>query len=257
MGKRKKIVVTETPIVFESEGSQLVGMLHSANAENIVILCHGFTGNKSENKRLFVEAAREFALNKMDAFRFDFFGSGDSDGEFADTTISHNIQNLRDAIHLMREKGYKKVAVLGLSMGGATAILNAPSNNVDLLVTWSSVPDMKILFENYVGNLPHDVPDLDVHEYEGWEVKRSFWEDGITHDVMAALECVTNPKLIVQGTEDSPLFVKGFHAFRDVVLPPADFMEIPDAGHTFQTPKHRRQVIRQTLIWLKRKFEQN
>ena len=257
MGKRKKIIVIETPIVFESEGNQLVGMLHSGNAENVAILCHGFTGNKSENKRLFVEAARDFALNNIDAFRFDFYGSGDSAGEFAETTISHNIQNLKDAIQLMRDKGYKKIAILGLSMGGATAILSAPLNNVDLLVTWSSVPDMKKLFDNYVRNLPHDLPNLDVHEYDGWEINRRFWEDGITHDVLSALKSVTIPKLIVQGTEDSPLFVEGFHAFRKVVVPPADFMEIPDAGHTFQTPKHRRQVIRQTLIWLRRRFEQN
>jgi uncharacterized protein len=251
---RKKKIFSEIPVTIESQGAQLVGLLHQSRSPKLVILCHGFTGNKIENKRLFVETARELAGEGFDAFRFDFFGSGDSEGDFADSLISHNIANLKDVIFWAQSQGYKKIAVLGISMGAATAILTLKDSPVDALVCWSAVPDMYQLFNKYVGAVSETAPGGNTFEYDGWLIRREFWEDATQYNIKAALATLAMPKFIVQGTGDAPLFVKGFHDFQEVVLPPADFMEIPDAGHTYQTPPHRRQVIRQTMIWLRRHF---
>jgi uncharacterized protein len=256
MSKKKKIIVNEAPVVFESENNQLAGYLHSSGSKNIIILNHGFTGNKVESKRLFVEAAREFAKGGIDAFRYDFYGSGDSAGEFAETTLSHNIQNLKDAVVLMQQRDYEKIAVLGLSMGGATCILTVSDIPVDYMITWSAVPDMEKIFQEFGGDLSADSADVQDIVYNGWKVNRTFWEDGYKHDIQSAFQNIKIPKLVIQGTEDKQLFVDGFKAFRDLAYPPADFMEMPGAGHTFQTPAHRRQVIHQSYIWLKRKLAQ-
>ena len=252
MAKHRIPTITETPVVFQSEGNQLVGIHHQAGHHKVVILCHGFTGNKIESKRLFVEAARTFCAEGYDAFRFDFYGSGDSAGDFADSLISHNIANLFDAVQWVREKGYEKIAVLGLSMGGATAVLAAAEEPADALITWSCVPDMQRLIQYYAGQLDQNNTDLQVHEHEGWLIKRKFWIDAVQRDVQKALAKIAIPKLVVQGTADEPLFLQCFREFKNAVIPPAHFMEIPGAGHTFQTPAHRKQVIRQTSIWLKR-----
>jgi pimeloyl-ACP methyl ester carboxylesterase len=261
MAKNKPRTIIETPITFQSEGNQLVGIHHQAETidgapapTKIIILCHGFTGNKIENKRLFVEAARAFASEGYDALRFDFYGSGDSAGDFADTLISHNIANLIDAMKWAREKGYARIALLGISMGGASAILTLADHPADALITWSCVPDMQRLIMFYAGKAADVSATVEVHEHEGWLIKRKFWEDAIRYNVQLSLGRIEAPKLIVQGTADESLFVQGFREFKNVVVPPADFMEIPGAGHTYQTPAHRRQVIRQTAIWLKRHF---
>ncbi len=83
-------------------------------------MCHGFTGNKSESNRLFVESARSFAKADFYVERFDFFGTGDSSGEFHESRININMQNLRDAIYRIRNRGFKRFVVLGISMGAAT-----------------------------------------------------------------------------------------------------------------------------------------
>ncbi|MDZ7315688.1 MAG: alpha/beta fold hydrolase [candidate division KSB1 bacterium] len=244
----------EEPVVIFSNGSRLIGVLHHAKGNCCIILCHGFTGQKTENKRLFVEAARTFAENGFTALRFDFYGSGDSEGEFEESRLSVNIQNLRDVISWCRDQGFSRLAVLGISMGAATAILTVGSEKVDALVCWSAVPDTKRLFAGYLPNLDEIKQLPERVEYDGWLIQRDFFLDALKYDVETAFADLSLPKFIVQGTADAPLFVEGFRRFQEVAQPPADFMEIPGAGHTFQTPHHRKQVVRQTLIWLQRQF---
>ena len=254
MQKNKSIHAREVPITIDSRGHQLVGIHHQAAGKKMVILCHGFTGNKAENKRLFVDTARMLTPEGFNVLRFDFYGSGDSEGDFSDSLLSNNIDNLKDVIAWCRAQGYVHLAVLGISMGAATAILTVVTESVEALVLWSAVPDLKQLFASHVDNPAQLTATKESVEYDGWLIGTQFFKDAVGYDVQKSLAALTLPKLIMQGTADAPVFVQGFHRFRDIVTPPADFMEIPDAGHTFQTPQHRKQVIRQTVIWLLRHF---
>ncbi|MBN1997647.1 alpha/beta fold hydrolase, partial [candidate division KSB1 bacterium] len=167
----------ERPLVLTSRGARLAGMLHESKSRKLVVMCHGFMGNKIENKRLFVDAARVFAESGFCVLRFDFYGSGDSQGDFADSLITTNIANLSDVLNWARNEGYERIAVLGLSMGAATAILTCADTQVDALVAWSAVPDMKKLFTSYLENFHEIVKKNDWFEYEGWQIKKEFWED--------------------------------------------------------------------------------
>jgi len=244
----------EKPIVFQSQDAQIVGILHTPkkSTQSLIILCHGFTGDKIESRRLFVEAARAFSHAGYAAFRFDFYGSGDSAGDFSDSLISHNISNLIDAMAWGRNQGYTTIVVLGISMGAATAILTLENQAADALIAWSTVPDMKKLFETKNTNFAKLKDQIESYEFDGWLLRRDFWEDALKYDIKNALQNLSMPKLIVQGDADQQLFVEGFEEFKLIVQPPCDFMLMPGAGHTFETVRHRKQVIRQTVTWLNR-----
>ncbi len=246
----------EYPATIRSNGAQLVGVVHGPTKGNgtAVILCHGFTGNKMENKRLFVETARALAGAGFWAARFDFFGSGDSAGEFHETRVSINIQNLRDLLAWVRSLNFENVVVLGISMGAATAILTLPGEPVDGLVLWSTVPDFRRLFEFKLGRPLESVPPIDQYEYDGWLIDRDFYLEAIGYDIESSFKKLDMPRLIVQGSEDDRVFVEGFRQFQTIARPPAEFKLIEGAGHTYQTVKHRKQVIEITLNWLKNNF---
>jgi hypothetical protein len=243
----------QIPLTITSTQVPLMAVLHKTAGSKLIIMCHGFTGNKIENRRLFVQAARAFSAEGYNVLRFDFFGSGDSPGEFEDSLISIYIENLKDVIQWGVDNGYQDIGVLGLSMGAGTAILTVSGQPVKILVTWSAVPDIKKLFETMA---PDEAlrGDFKVYDYNGWLIKREFMSDALQYDIKQAVTRVKIPKLIVQGSLDNSFFVHGFRMFQDYVVPPCDFMEIPGADHTYQNPAHRRQVIRQTIIWLKRHF---
>src|SRR5471032_1034861 len=111
----------ETPFILRTPRAHLAAVLHRAPGRRLVILCHGFTGTKTESGRLFVHTARALQKAGINALRFDFMGSGDSSGSFND--MSPNTQ-IRDALDVLKwgQRRYQKVAFLGLSFGGGTSI---------------------------------------------------------------------------------------------------------------------------------------
>src|SRR5450631_1947712 len=114
----------ETPVTIRTPHAHLATVLHRAPGTRLVILCHGFTGTKAENGRLFVQTARALQKAGINALRFDFMGSGDSSGDFNAMTPNTQIRDALDVLAWARRR-YKKIAFLGLSFGGATVICAA------------------------------------------------------------------------------------------------------------------------------------
>jgi len=84
----------EVPLVIRIPRAHLAAVLHRAPGKRLVIFCHGFTGNKAESGRLFVQTARALQKAGINALRFDFMGSGDSSGEFHQMTPNTQIQDV-------------------------------------------------------------------------------------------------------------------------------------------------------------------
>ena len=78
-------------VEIESRNLTLRGMLHIPdNAPGkvpVVCIFHGFTGTKVEPHFIFVKLSRRLEKTGIASLRFDFGGSGESDGDFEDMTI--------------------------------------------------------------------------------------------------------------------------------------------------------------------------
>src|SRR6202789_1742476 len=98
------IIRMETPIVFESKGQQVVGMLHLPEGRGrfpAALLLHGYTGTKVEQHRMLVKISRTRAEHGIASLRFDFRGSGDSAGDFEDMTIRSEVADSLEAIKFL------------------------------------------------------------------------------------------------------------------------------------------------------------
>ncbi|RPI95812.1 MAG: alpha/beta fold hydrolase, partial [Chloroflexi bacterium] len=115
---------TVKAIEFQGPLGTLRGMLHrpaAAGPSPVVLLLHGFTGQHIEDQRLFVQFARCLADGGYAVLRFDFYGSGDSDGEFDQFTMRSEVADAVTALDwLAAQPGLdiKRIGVVGLSMGG-------------------------------------------------------------------------------------------------------------------------------------------
>ncbi|MEN6351150.1 MAG: alpha/beta hydrolase, partial [Syntrophomonas sp.] len=69
----------------------------SGGSRFIIIICHGFRGVKENSGKLYAFADR---LQELGAgvYAFDFWGSGESDGEFAHMTLTSQARDLAGVI---------------------------------------------------------------------------------------------------------------------------------------------------------------
>lgn len=117
--------------VFENEGQKIYGMIHLPSGKKRVpgvVMCHGFAGNRIGKYRIYILLARRLAEAGIASLRFDFRGSGESEGNLENMTVESEVSDTLKALEYLR--GHPRVdgartGVLGNSFGGAVAVLAA------------------------------------------------------------------------------------------------------------------------------------
>jgi len=87
------------------------------------LFAHCFTCTK--NIRAAVQISRELALAGIATLRFDFTGLGESEGDFADTNFSSNVDDLVAAAAYLAEEYEAPRILVGHSLGGSAVIAAA------------------------------------------------------------------------------------------------------------------------------------
>ncbi|MFX0074801.1 MAG: alpha/beta hydrolase family protein [Candidatus Hermodarchaeota archaeon] len=247
-------------LIPSGEEKKLHGIFFYATEENvlekppILIMCHGFTGDKSEWGR-FPATAR--ALNKegYDAIIFDFSGSGENKRE--PITLTKQANDLENVYNWVKNQGYSKVAVLGLSFGGLTT-MKANLQGLKTEVLWApplllhSTEDQVDWFKD-IDKGPVEIPSSG--DYDPIIIDMSFVMDVANFRIRPALKKHITPALIVQGTADEQvpceLNKKAFSWM------PQDedhkFVEVQGATHDFED-QHLEIFVEETINWLKKYF---
>ena len=89
------------------------------------LFAHCFTCSK--NIKAISNISRALVRDGIAVLRFDFTGLGESEGEFADTNFSSNVDDLVSAAEFMAETYRAPKILIGHSLGGA-AVLQAAAN---------------------------------------------------------------------------------------------------------------------------------
>jgi alpha/beta superfamily hydrolase len=114
-------------IITNSQGEKLDYTFHNPDVRSLdlLIIGHGVTGNK--DRPFVVELAESVAKEGLAVLRFSFSGNGASGGDFRNSTISKEVEDLKAVITVAVANGYR-VSYAGHSMGGAVGVLAASSD---------------------------------------------------------------------------------------------------------------------------------
>jgi uncharacterized protein len=142
--------LNEHAIHFEVGGQRLWGMLHLplevagqvSKPVPTVLMLHGFTGQRLEPHRLFVLLSRQLAEAGIASLRFDFRGSGESEGTFDQMTVMREVEDVVAAYGLLKarpEVDSSRIGLMGLSMGGMVSALSVaqPGLEFKALSLWA------------------------------------------------------------------------------------------------------------------------
>ena len=114
---------------FPTQGQKLAALLDRPDGpvRAVALFAHCFTCGKSiKAARYIAEGLKQHGIAVL---RFDFTGLGGSEGEFANTTFSSNIDDLVAAADHLRQTIGPPAILIGHSLGGAAVL--AASHRID------------------------------------------------------------------------------------------------------------------------------
>lgn len=167
--------------------------------------------------------------------RFDFTGLGASEGDFANTNFSSNVQDLVAAAAFMRTSLKAPEILIGHSLGGAAVLAAAASiGEVRAVVTVGAPSD-----PSHVNNLFG--AQLGVIEAEGeaqvqlagrpFTIKRQFLLDAAEQNLNASTAGLRRPLMVMHSPHDRTVGIdNALHIFQ-AAKHPKSFVSLDDADH--------------------------
>lgn len=119
------IIMQEQFTFLNAKGEKLAGRLELPEipTKQAAIFAHCFTCGKDILGA--PKISRELAKSGLAVLRFDFTGLGASQGNFAETHFSSNVDDLVRAARALSENGYTTHLLVGHSLGGAAVLAAA------------------------------------------------------------------------------------------------------------------------------------
>jgi len=254
--------MTEEKISFtNSKSNKLVGILAKPSDSTdipIAIICHGFTTNKNRPK--YTELANKLYENGIASLRFDLFGHGESEGDFADITITEGVDDVLRAIEYVKSLGYTKIALIGNSFGGITSfVVSTKTKDLTALALISPVSDYP-----EVEKMRRSDQDIAKWKKDGFTIHRSskgqefrlnytFWEDIQKYLVYDIADQIKIPTLIVHGDADDLVPVDQSRKTAKLI-PDCQLIEIKGATHRYEDPNHFDQMINAVIEFIIKKM---
>ncbi len=276
--------LNEHSVHFEVQGQRLWGMLHLPlqvqTPVPTVLILHGFTGQRMEPHRLFVLFSRLLAEHGIASMRFDFRGSGESEGTFDQMTPSREVEDVVAAYHFLQSRAEidgSNLGLLGLSMGGMVAALAVAEPGLVFKalslwapahpITWlgplaqdTTVERVWAMYQSRAGIPEESGIGFDVEtncvDFYGNPVSQAFFEDLIRLEPFQEVVKHQGPALIVHGTADPtvPLQTGQAYAEKLEARGPTQFHAIQNGLHTFETPSAQREAHAVTLEFFKKQL---
>lgn len=263
-------VETRESIVIENEGEKIFAVLHRPLQKGPVpgvVLCCGFGGNKTGKQRISVNLAKRLASEGIAVLRFDYRGTGDSEGESQDVTIEGKISDTLKCLTFLAadpQIDSSRLGLLGRSLGGAIAVLSADRfEGIKSLVLWSalftSTPWRELwrsLGRSLGSKQTVDSANQDILRHLPINMpNETFIKEFFALDLGASVVKLQDiPLLLLHGSQDEVVKVEqareyekarhGIDNTRVIILPKSD--------HDFSDPSEQAVVLSETIAWYKK-----
>ena len=220
-----------------SDGIRLEGWLAFGTSETAVLFLHGY---RCDKRSMLLRASMLYESG-MTILLFDFRNSGGSEGTFTSFGYYERM-DLAAAFDFMRNTNMDKkgdvpiignIGILGLSNGGATAILYAAENpgKVDALIVDSSFKSLDSAvsqsFTYFVG-----LPAFPFAPITVWitELRTGISRKAIMPE-KSVQQLVDTPILVIHGMKDDIISFKDSEAIFESAPEPKKFWLVPGSEH--------------------------
>ena len=244
-------------VVIDGDHGKLQAVIHkpalkSGERVPMVLLCHGFMGNKDgalENRIANLLSERGIA-----SIRFDFNGHGQSEGRFQDMTVPNEIVDAKKVIEYVSALPYvSSVAISGHSQGGVVAAMTAGELGSDKIKAVVLLAPAAVLRDDAIrgSTMGATYDPFNLGEYvelfRGLKLGAEYIRTAFSLPIYETSAKYEGPALIIHGTGDRVVpytYGERFHQ----IWPKSKLQIIDRADHGFS--KEIEQVATTTAEFL-------
>lgn len=215
----------------------------SGDSRPLVVIGHGVTANK--DRVWAVTLAEQLAAAGFASLRFSYSGNGASDGEFGESTVTKEVEDLGSVLDAI---GERPVVYVGHSMGGAVGVLRAANDpRIRRLVSLAGMVHTAQFAKRKFGDL---VPGEDLM----WgkpecPLSRGFMDDMERVGTVVTLATrIEVPWLLVHGTADDVVPYSESSEIQEAAGTNAELVRVEQADHLFTGQE--REMARIVTTWL-------
>ncbi len=218
-----------------SQGAMLAARMDrpAGQPKATVIFAHCFTCSKDIYAASRI--ARELAGRGFQVLRFDFTGLGASEGEFANTNFSSNVQDLLAAADYLRGLGQAPEILIGHSLGGA-AVLSAAGKipEVKAVATIGAPADAAHVVHNFAAHI-EEIREKGEAEVtlagRKFSIRKQFLDDLEAVSFQDRIANMRKALLVFHAPTDQTVGIENAAAIFQAAKHPKSFVSLDGADH--------------------------
>ncbi len=256
---KKGIQIMEQFVELNHHDHTLRGVLHIPDNQTkqlpFVILLHGFQDDRNEINFVHTELSRRLCELGIASARFDFYGSGESDGTFEDITISSEIEDTKAILDCIKNLDFvdtNKIALHGTSLGGCVATMVAGQCHEDIcaLSTWCCATDLVYNLQSSMTLCGQDVSSIVTDGYadiEGLRLSEAFYQDALTLDPYKDAKEFDKHVNLIHGDLDTTASCQNSIDLKEIFGERANLLIVEGAEHRFKSIEYREARMKSAI----------
>ncbi len=218
------------------------------------IFAHVFTGNK--NLKSARHISRALTLNGVAVLRFDFTGLGESEGDFADTNFTSNVEDIIAASDYLAQYHQAPTIIIGHSLGGAAALFaGSQIDSIKAIVTIGapSYPEhvTHMLRENIETIEAHGAAKINIDGRE-FVIKKQFLDDLRNHNHIDVIKHLKKALLVMHSPQDQIVEIDNAAHIYNLAKHPKSFVTLDGADHMLSGKNDAFYAGQVISSWVKR-----
>ncbi len=239
-----------------TDGLMLAGLLETpdSNPHYFALFAHCFTCGKDVVSASRI--SRALVARGCAVLRFDFTGLGGSDGDFANSNFSSNVNDLVLAADFLRANYRAPSLLIGHSLGGAAALAAAHSmEEVKGVVTIGAPADPQHVVKQF-GCKIDEINQAGVAEVQlagrPFTIKKQFLEDLADHYQAEKIAKLKKALLVFHSPVDATVSINEAEKIYRSAKHPKSFVSLDDADHLLTKARDAEYVAATLAAWATR-----
>lgn len=218
------------------------------------LFAHCFTCSK--NLMAVTHISRGLTAKGIAVLRFDFTGLGDSEGDFADTNFSSNVEDLIVAAEYLRDQYEAPKILVGHSLGGAAVLIAASKlSYIEAVATVGAPadpPHIKHLFGNSLEEIKSSGRANVSLGGRPFTIKKQFIDDLEHYEKSQGIKNLDKPLLILHSPQDETVDIKNAEKIYVTAKHPKSYVSLDGADHLLTSKADAIYVGEIIASWAKR-----